>query len=401
MCWFTLLLAFIADFFSMLNRVQGDTLHDQKTSPSPRTTPEPTSVTPNSSPPSGKHSPSDGRHRSHSHSKKKSGSGHKSLASSRSIDPDAHKGHHHGHRERSRSSGKNRGSDGEERRSRQDSGSALLKPPASTKFSRTQSGSSITSSHSRSPELPPKRALSPPAIMSHQPITDYELRLRNNATSPPPPTSKPPPLPGDATAKRLSGSRRMASDARWSNASFRSTDSASSEDSDMHARVYHGQYPDHTYVNRAWMQGGNGQTDQPRYFPRAHSSQMMDQSGNSPPSQQDSGPTYVNTRSYQKSRPSSSKAGSNSPPMPSPPSENPHPLDNFVNEASLQAPSGVTGQRKTSHPLQNSLSRGPMTASGTQLSSYPWHNAQRRYLMCNNYWCTKAYQGGNKAIPSN
>ena len=361
----------------MLNRVQGDTLHDQKTSPSPRTTPEPNTVAPNSSPPSSKHSPSDGRHRSHSHSKKKSGSGHKSLASSKSIDPDAHKGHHHGHRERSRSSGKNRGSDGEERRSRQD---ALLKPPAApSKFSRTQSGSSISSSHSRSPELPPKRALSPPAIMSHQPITDYELRLRNNATSPPPPTSKPPPLPGDA-AKRLSGSRKMASDARWSNASFRSTDSASSEDSDMHARVYHGQYPpDHTYVNRAWMQAGNSQTDQPRYFPRALSSHAMDQSGNSLPSQQDSGPMYVNTRSYQKSRPSSSKAGSNSPPMPSPPSENPHPLDNLVNEASLQAPSGQ--QRKTSHPLQNSLSRGPMTASGTQLSSYPWHNAQRRYIL--------------------
>lgn len=360
----------------MLNRVQGDTLHDQKTSPSPRTTPEPASVTPNSSPPTGKHSPSDSRHRSHSHSKKKSGSGHKSLASSRSIDPDSHKSHHRGHRERSRSSGKNRGSDGEERRSRQD---ALLKPPTTTKFSRTQSGSSISSSHSRSPELPPKRALSPPAVMSHQPITDYELRLRNNMTSPPPPTSKPPPLPGDAAANRLSGSRRMASDARWSNASFRSTDSASSEDSDMHARVYHGQYPDHTYVNRAWMQGGNSQTDPPRYFPRAYSSHMMDQSGNSPLSQQDGGPTYVNTKSYQKTRPSSSKAGSNSPPMPSPPSENPHPLDNFVNEASLQAPSGVAGQRKTSHPLQNSLSRGPMTASGTQLSSYPWHNAQRRY----------------------
>ena len=370
-------LHFVADFFTMLNRVQGDTLHDQKTSPSPRTTPEPASITPNSSPPSGKHSPSDGRHRSHSHSKKKSGSGHKSLASSRSIDPDSHRSHHHGHRERSRSSGKNQGSDGEERRSRQDGSSALLKPPASTKFSRTQSGSSISSSHSRSPELPPKRALSPPAMMSHQPITDYELRLRNNATSPPPPTSKPPPLPGDAAAKRISGSRRMASDARWSNASFRSTDSASSEDSDMHARVYHGQYPDHMYVNRAW---GNSQTDQPRYFPRAHSSNMMDQSGNSPSSQQDGGPTYVNTRSYQKCRPSSSKAGSNSPPMPSPPSDNPHPLDNFVNEASLQAPSGVAGQRKTSHPhpLQNSLSRGPMTASGTQLSSYPWHNAQRR-----------------------
>jgi hypothetical protein len=367
----------------MLNRVQGDTLHEQKTSPSPRTTPEPASLSPNSSPPSSKHSPSDGRHRSHSHSKKKSGSGHKSLTSSRSIDPEAHRGHHHGHRERSRSSGKSRGSDGEDRRSRQD---ALLKPPAPSKFSRTQSGSSITSSHSRSPELPPKRALSPPAIMSHQPITDYELRLRNNATSPPPPTSKPPPLPSDAAAKRLSGSRRMASDARWSNASFRSTDSASSEDSDMHARVYHGQYPDHTYVNRAWMQGGgNSQNDQPRYFPRAYSSQAMDQSGNGPSSQQDScGPMYVNTRSYQKSRPSSSKAGSNSPPMPSLPSENAqHPLDNFVNEASLQAP-GVGGpQRKTSHPLQNSLSRGPMTASGTQLSSYPWHNAQRRYVMYN------------------
>ena len=370
---------FAADFFSMLNRVQGDTLHEQKTSPSPRTTPEPASLTPNSSPPTSEHSPSEGRHRSHSHSKKKSGSGHKSLASSRSIDPDAHKGHHHGHRERSRSSGKNRGSDGEDRRSRQD---VLLKPPAPSKFSRTQSGSSITSSHSsRSPELPPKRALSPPASMSqHQPITDYELRLRNNATSPPPPTSKPPPLPGDAAAKRLSGSRRMASDARWSNASFRSTDSASSEDSDMHARVYHGQYPpDHNYVNRAWTQGSNSQTDQPRYFPRAYSSHTVDQ-----PSQQDGGPTYVNMRSYQKSRPSSSKAGSNSPPMPSLPSDNQHPLDNFVNEASLQAPSGVTGQqRKTSHPLQNSLSRGPMTASGTQLSSYPWHNAQRRYVMCN------------------
>ena len=366
----------------MLDRVQGDTLHEQKSSPSPRTTPEPGGTTPNSSPSSDRRSPSDGRHRSHSHSnKKRSGGsgGHKSLSGTRSIDPEGQRGHHRGHRERSRSSGKSRGSDGEDRRSRHD---AHLKPPASSsKFGRTQSGSSILSSSSRSPESPPKRAHSPPATMSHhQPITDYQLRLRNNMTSPPPPTSKPPALPSEA-AKRLSNSRGLASDARWSNASFRSTDSASSEDSDLHARVYHGQYPDHTYMNRAWtMGGGNSQSDQPRYFPRAHSSNLMDQSGNSPPSQDGGGPTYVNTmRSYRRGKPSSSKAGSNSPPMPSPPSsENPHPLDNFVSEASLQAPSGVAGQRKTSHPLQNSLSRGPMTASGTQLSSYPWHNAQRR-----------------------
>lgn len=361
----------------MIGRLQGDTLSDQKTSPSPRTTPEPAGVTPNTSPSDqqGKHSPGEVRHRSHSHSKKRSGSAqnsHRTLTGSKSIDPDAHRGHQHGgghkgDRDRSRSSGRSRG-DGEEKRSRHDH---FLKP--STQFSRTQSGSSITSSHSKSPELPPKRALSPPAAVN-RPITDYEKHVHNNTTSPPPPQSKPPPLPSGV--QRMSGSRRMASDARWSNASFRSTDSASSEDSDLprHARVYHGQYPDHTYVNRGWaqqQQQGNSQTEQPRYFPKAYADQSGSQS-------QDSGPMYVNTRSYQRSRPSSSKAGSNSPPMPSPPSETPHPLDSMVNEAYLTAPSGVAGQRKTSHPLQNSLSRGAMTASGTQLSSYPWHNAQRR-----------------------
>ena len=359
----------------MIGRLQGDTLDDQKTSPSPRTTPEPGSVqSPGDQ--QGKQSPGEMRRRSHSHSKKKSGSSsshssHKPLSGSKSIDPESHRGHH-GHRDRSRSSGKNRG-DSEERRSKQDS---HLKPPM--KFSRTQSGSSVSSSNDRPPELPPKRSMSPPASVH---ITDYEKRLRSNTspTSPPPPTSKPPPLPSNA--KRLSGSRRMASDARWSNTSFRSTDSASSEDSDLvhQARVYHGQYPDHTYVNRAWALG-NVPTDQPRYFPKAHSYMYMDQANSQ--SSQDLGPTYVNTRSYQRTRPGSSKAGSNSPPMPSPPSENPHPLDNLVSEASLQAPSGVSGQRKTSHPLQNSLSRGAMTASGTQLSSYPWHNAQRRYVCC-------------------
>ena len=139
---------------------------------------------------------------------------------------------------------------------------------------------------------------------------------------------------------------------------------------------YHGQYPDHTYVNRGWaqQQGNSSQTDLPRFFPKAYADQSGSQS-------QDSGPMYVNTRSYNRSRPSSSKAGSNSPPMPPPPSDNLHPLDSMVSEAYLTAPSGVGGSRMTSHPLQNSLSRGAMTASGTQLSSYPWHNAQRR-LVC-------------------
>ena len=370
----------------MIDRLQGDTLADQKTSPSPRTTPEPGTVpSPNSSPSDQKekHSPGEGRHRSSSHSKKRSGSAHhshRSLSGSRSIDPDSYRSHHHHHSSgggggghRSRSSGRGHsGGEGEEKRSRHDN---YLKP--STQFSRTQSGSSISSSHSRSPELPPKRTISPPAALS-RPITDYEMRLRNNTTSPPPPVSKPPPLP--SSAQRMSGSRRMASDARWSNASFKSTDSASSEDSDLprHARVHHGQYTDHTYVNKAWLQGSS-HPDLPKYFPKAHSSSHIDQGVSLSQPMLDSGPMYVNTRSYQRNRPSSSKAGSNSPPMPSPPSENPHPLDNLVNEAYLQAPPSLAGSRKTSHPLQNSLSRGAMTASGTQLSSYPWHNA-RRYV---------------------
>ena len=369
--------SFLADLFSQIVRLQGDTLADQKTSPSPRTTPEPSSGVSSPSDQQEKHSPGEVRHRSHSHSKKRASSAHhshRSLTGSKSIDPDGHRGHHHsGGGHRSKSSGRSRG-DVEEKRSRHDN---HLKP--STQFSRTQSGSSVSSTHSRSPELPPKRSLSPPATIN-RPVTGYDMKLRNSTTSPPPPTSKPPPLPSNA--QRMSGSRRMASDARWSNASFRSTDSASSEDSDLpyHARVYHGQYPDHTYVNRAWtQQQGNSQTDQPRYFPKAYSSSYIDQGVSHSQPSQDSGPMYVNAKSYQRTRPTSSKAGSNSPPMPSPPSENPHPLDNLVNEAYLQAPPpGGAGQRKTSHPLQNSLSRGGMTASGTQLSSYPWHNAQRR-----------------------
>ena len=373
----------IVELISMIDRIQGDTLHEQKTSPSPRTTPEPNSgISPSSSHSDSleKRSPGETRHRSHHHhSRKRGGSAHNShraLSGSRSIDPEAHRGHHHrsgGHRDRLRSSGKDH-ADSDERKRRHDN---YLKP-SSPNFGRTQSGSSISSSHKSPAVTPPMRAMSPPASMN-RPITDYEMRLRNNNISPPPPTSKPPPLPSNAM--RMSGPRKVASDARWSNASFRSTDSASSEDSDLprQARVHHGSFPDHTYVNKAWQMQhhGNSQPDLPRYFPRAHSN--LEQAGSlSQPSSQEPGPMYVNTRSYQRSRPSSSKAGSNSPPMPPPPTENNHPLDNLVNEAYLQAPSGVNGQRKTSHPLQNSLSHGPMTSSGTQLSSYPWHNAQRR-----------------------
>ena len=371
-----------SDLISMIQRLQGDKLDDQRISPEPGSDPKSSSEDLRGAP-HGKRSPGEMRQRSSTldgHRKRRSDGhehgSHRQLSNSKSIDTNnGHHHHHHYHRGRSAGGSRDRESRTTDRQREQ-----YLKPPArgglsSTKFSRTQSGSSISHNTTRPPKVA-IRSLSPPAVMSY----DYDMRERSN-TSPPPPTSKPPPLPNNA--KRLSGSRRMASNARWSGTSFKSTDSASSEDSlDGPRQVNYGPIgSDHIYVNR------DVRPEQPRFFPRAHPNDapiyMNSGVQQQPQYQQQEWP-----KSYQKSRPgSSSKASSNSPPMPSPPTEYPHPLDNLVTEAYSNAPSSGSNNHqrkpswpgKQSHPLQTS--RGPQSSSAQSLSSYPWHNAHsRRYV---------------------
>ena len=365
------------DLFSKIFRLQGDGLDDQRTSPTPGSTPEPESIPTPPSQGSGrsssqddllrKHSPSDMRKRAQSQGKRTPSTNelsHKMLSVSKSIDVLDHGHHSHYHRDKHSRGDREKRSDRHQKHSSEE-----LRVPnhrsSRTQFKRVQSGSSITNPQKEIVNIS-NRSLSPPANLGQDALNEY--RRRSN-TSPPPPSGKPPPLPNNV--KRLSGGKATTlPNSRWSATSFKSTDSASSEDSltadvSRHSKHHHQKHNgiEHTYVNRA-----NAVDQQPQYFPQAYPA--GDKKG-------DGGPIYINgsvqekARSYQRNRPvnlSSLSTERNPRPsmMPSPPRDDTHPLDNLVTEA--------YAQRKTSHPLQNTRGQAH-TRSGTNLSSYPWHTA--------------------------
>lgn len=366
--------------FSKIFRLQRDDLDDQRTSPTPGSTPEPDGVPTPPSHGSGRSSsqddllrksPNDMRRRAQSQGKRSPSTNelsHKMLSVSRSIDVLDHGHHNHNHIDKHSRGERDKRSDKHPRHSTDE----LRVPQPShhrssrTQFKRVQSGSSITNSQKEIVKIG-NRSLSPPANLEQDAMDEY--RRRSN-TSPPPPTTKPPPLPNNV--KRLSGGRSVTThpNPRWSATSFKSTDSASSEDSltadpPRHTKHRHQKHngTEHIYVNRA-----NAVDQQPQYFPQAYPAGDKRGDGN---------PIYMNgsvqekARSYQRNRPinlSSLSTERNPRPsmMPSPPRDDGHPLDNLVTEA--------YAQRKSSHPLQNTRGQGH-SRSGTNLSSYPWHTA--------------------------
>ena len=160
------------DLFSKIASLQSDTLSDQRTSPTPHTTPEPDSRTPPStrarSSESLLDSPGESRRRAGSAGKRPTSNNlsHKMISVSKSIGVFGHAGGDHRHfKEDVRSS--------------------------RTQFKRVQSGSTI-SNFQKAQYRPANRSISPPASFGY----DDGKRI-----SPPPPTSKPPPLPKEV--KRL------------------------------------------------------------------------------------------------------------------------------------------------------------------------------------------------------
>lgn len=386
----------IPDLLSMIERLSSDNLADQRISPTP--------VTPEDEEDGGrKSSPGEMRKRSQSQGKKRSPNGHhhRPLANSKStdsmeiprFDPQSHGSSHH-YMSRHR----------REKKIKEN----MLKPPGSgSHFSRTQSGGTILNSASTSsssagntPTFAP-RSLSPPANIGSGSSSSQDLR-RN--LSPPPPTSKPPPLPSHAT-KRVGGARQQQQQqppARWSGVSYKSTDSASSEDSLTADLPRHPRQHGPTFGSAEQIQGHmdsrsmsvgsrpgtiginrptGSSRDQPQYFPRAHT----------PNSQ---GPTFSMSSQQQQEK---GKSNRSVPRGGVPPSDYPtHPLDNVVKNAYNSNPASSSGgnlvpntqhTRKTSwqgkpmdytnasHPLQMSVSRGHSQSIGSTLSSYPWHSA--------------------------
>ena len=373
----------ITDLFSMIERLSGDNLADQRISPTP-VTPEEAEELRN------RDSPGDMRRRTQSQGKKRSPNSthHRPLASSKStdsIDVSQQQGSSHHYMSRHR-----------RERERRHRGDNMLRPPGSgTQFSRTHSGgtlhnggaSSSSSSTSNTPTFPPHSSSVGPANSS----SAQDLRSRN--LSPPPPTSKPPPLPSHA-ARKASGSRHMQQQqTRWSGVSYKSTDSASSEDSltadlprhpRQHGPTFGGSaeqiqghnHPDARSLSTGSRPGTTGNKpnskDQPQYFPRAHT-----------PTNQ--GPTYGVTsqpqKQYQPSR-SSSNPRSNVPASDYPgysatPGQGTANL--AVNNTQHSRKTSWQGKpmdySNASHPLQMSVTRGHSQSIGSTLSSYPWHSA--------------------------
>ena len=317
-----------ADLFTKIASLQGDTLSDQRTSPTPHTTPEPLPTRARSQDDL-LDSPSDSRRRANSTGKRSPNTNdfqHKMLTVSKSIGV---LGHGHSRHQSLTPAGPPHNHQSSSR----------------NQFKRVQSGSSISNSQ-RAIHKPANRSVSPPAGISYE-----EARRRSGNISPPPPTSKPPPLPKEA--KRISGGGSKPQNTRWSSST--KTDSVSSgESSDVAHNDRHRRHPnaEHIYENRPG--------EVPQFFPQAH------------PNQTD-GPVYVNgsqeRHRYTRNRPinlSSLAKDKNPKPsmMPSPPrDEHHHPLDNVVNEAyTHQKRPGQQGQKRN-------------IQGGTNLSSYPWHTA--------------------------
>ena len=370
----------------MIERLATDKLDDQRTSPTPNTTPEP-----------GVHksqSSSDGdAYRPQQHRKHK-----KSSPSSAEFEQKS--GHHSKRRSGSHSKKRmpaSRSSDQlemevqsykekENERQRRERGGERVPPThpgiARSKFSRTQSGGVISSATKYT--APQQRSFSPPAIISASGASSFEQRGRS-LTSPPPPVSKPPPLPGNigiGHQRKMSNPVKMFPHHRSSAGSTESEGSLTTEytsrNFDPNAR---GQQPqEHLYVNRSTRSVSAGSIDvPPKYFPGAF---PTTESRQHPPlgySTSTPGPIYVN------STVPTHKARSASMPRQSRDEYNQHPLDNFVSHAYSNAPSTGNGhvrqvslpsrqpeQGTTPHPLHNTV-RGP----GASYSNYPWHNARR------------------------
>lgn len=272
----------------------------------------------------------------------------------------------------------------------------MLKPPGSghkaLHMHRTHSGDVLLNGGggSGNPSYVSPRALSPPAGMLGMDLgggrsSSQDLRSKN--LSPPPPTTRPPPLP--MHTKRPPGPpthvtvTTNTAPSRWSGASYRSTDSASSEDSlttdlPRHPRQHGGVY------------NSSEQQDQPQYFPRAYTSPAL------------FGGVAIQQQERVKSHPAN-----NRPVKGGHPDSSSHPLDSIVknayNSSNLAVgPAGNGGgpnstqqqqqqqvSRKASwqgkpvdysnasHPLQMSVSRGHSQSIGSSLASHPWgHSAQ-------------------------
>ena len=155
------------DLFSMIQRLAGDTLVDQRTSPTPRNTPEPGQLSPGALPP-------ELQQRSHSHSS----SFRSSRLSSHSSDSSPEtRSKMMGRQKKPLAASLSIGRIGAERRSPGKDGSR--------KFKRTQSGAAVSQRQRHSPDNA-KRSYSPPAVNSCRKPTSL---------SPPPPATHPPPLP--------------------------------------------------------------------------------------------------------------------------------------------------------------------------------------------------------------
>lgn len=364
----------------MIERLSSDKLDDQRVSPIPG------SLEPSDSEDLKKSSPGEMRSRSQSHGKKRSpGSGgehhqHKPLASSRSTGSIELQREQH-----DQVSARNR----HQRRSKD----IMLRPPGhmNMHITRTHSGGAMLSGSSSAAVVAP-RSLSPPANVGSG---GSAQELRNRTLSPPPPTSRPPPLPSHA--KRPPSSR-------WSGMSYKSTDSASSEDSlttDLPPR-----YPRHA-VTHGSAELIQGIPERPGFFvgvnPQGPSYQQDKlksyQHGTRPmsaprgnPGQQDPAHSVVKN-AYN----SSSGGGSNMPPT------------GTSSSAGNLAVNSTQHARKTSwqskyanasHPLQMSVSTGRSQSIGSTLSSYPWHNAhslpQQQHKQPKRSVCTWGGRGGER-----
>ena len=333
----------------MIFRLSNDQLREQRTSPTPHTTPEPGNYKELSD--SKSHSSSDGEQKKRPQQKSspsRSG-GRPEGGHGLRVQRKRPSTHEKKQVEISKSTGHLLEQDGKEpQQSQKDS----LRPRAQTHhqsrlaFSRTRSGVAI--SNTAKPVTNPPRSFSPPA----------DLSQRDN-TAPPPPSSKPPPLPTSVS----------------------------------HMHRY--------YANaRDTRSSSVGTNEAPRFFPGAYPSQER---VHQPLGPSISIPLYANTTgTLEKQRSSSmsyagqnqrrghSPHGSNSPPVAG---EYQHALDNIVRDAYSNAPStgvstGNAHHRQASwpnrvvesgpgsHPLQTAV-RGH-TQSGTAISSYPWHQAHPR-----------------------
>ena len=413
-CWLTIIYdcTFPADLFSMIERLTTDTLDDQRTSPTPNTTPEPgqhreteanvshpksqsssdsdlnkrqqqkhqhRSPLKKTSPPS-----AELEHKTTSHTSKRRSSTHakKRMSASKSSEQLLEKEHE----------GERRGGKGE-----------LLPPthPAlsRSKFGRTQSGVVISNTMSTTAE---QRSFSPPANLNSNVGNSLDMRDRS-LSSPPPPLSRPPPLPSNYAnqQQRRVHLRKMSSPAgithqRLSAGSFNSTGSEDSITTEYNSNPTTSgqQSQEHLYVNRDNRSVSVGSMDVPNFFPNAFPTMERGQHTRLGYTISNPGPIYVNSSVQDKTKSKSmphhqsqtmnSSNGSRE--------EYHQRLDNFVSQAYSNAPStGSSGHSRqlsapgrqleagtATHPLQKSV-RG----TGTAFSSYPWHNAypQRKWVV--------------------